>query len=286
MHSLKRALARCLIATFRVMSCLPLRVVRPVGTAIGATAWWLKTRPARITAMNIEACFPRLSPEQRKRLCRQSLIETGRVIAETGFAWYGTADAMARRVRIVEGGELIDRPSAGGTLLLIPHFGNWEILTYVFRYSAVTALYTPPRVPGLEEEMIRARDRWGATTVPAGLRGLRALKRALEAGGVVGILPDQTPAPEAGVRAPIFGREAMTITLVHRLLTEQTRAIVATAQRTPGGFEVRIARVDDRIRDPDPFASATAMNAEIEAAVLREPAQYQWEYNRFRYPLR
>ena len=286
MHSLKRALARGLIATFRVMSHLPLRAVRPVGTVIGATAWWLRTRPARITAMNIEACFPQLSPGQRKSLCRRSLIETGRVIAETGFAWYGTADAMARRVHLVEGGELIDSPSAGGTLILIPHFGNWELLAYVFRRLAITALYTPPRVPGLEEEMIRARGRWGATMVPAGLRGLRALKRALDAGGVVGLLPDQTPAPEAGVRAPIFGREAMTMTLAHRLLTERTRVIVATAQRTPRGFDARIVPVDDRIHDPDPLASATAMNAAIEAAVLCEPAQYQWEYNRFRYPLR
>lgn len=283
MHSLKRALARCLIAVLRLMARLPLRVVRAAGTAIGLMAWLLNTRPARITAINIDACFPRLSPQERRSLCRRSLIETGRVIAETGFAWYGKANAVARRVRIVEGGELLDNTSPGGTLALMPHFGNWEILAYVFRRSAVTCLYTPPRVPGLEDEMIRARGRWGAKMVPADIRGLRAMKSAFVRGSIVGILPDQTPAPEAGVSARIFGREAMTMTLAHRLLTEQTRVILVTAQRTPGGFDVRVVQVDDRIRDPDPLASATAMNAAIEAAVSREPAQYQWEYNRFRF---
>ena len=282
----KRALARCLIAGFHVMACLPLRVARAVGMVIGVTAWWLKIRPARITSLNIDACFPRLTRRQRRALCRRSLIETGRVIAETGFVWYGKAVAQERCIRVVEGPELIEGPVAGGTIVIMPHFGNWEALAYAYRGSRLTGLYAPPRVPGLEEEMIRARGRWGAAMVRADIAGLRAVKRTLENGHMVAILPDQTPRPEAGVPAPFFGREALTMTLVHRLLTEQTRVVVGTALRTQTGFEVRFRLVDDRIRDPDPLVSTAVMNAAIESEVLREPAQYQWEYNRFRFPLR
>ena len=283
---LKRVLTRGLIAGLRIMARLPLWVARAVGSCIGAMAWWLNTRPARITVLNIDACFPQLSRRERRELSRASLMETGRLVGEMGFAWYGDANAMARCVRIVEGAELASEPPAGGTLILIPHFGNWEIVNYVLREANVTGLYAPPRIPGLEDEMNRARGRWGTTMVPADLRGLRAVKRALATGRVVAVLPDQTPSPQAGVRAPFFGQEAMTMTLARRLLTEQTRVILSTAQRVPGGFEVRHVRVDDRIRDPDPVTSAAAMNAAIESAVLRDPAQYQWEYNRFRYDLR
>lgn len=268
------------------MARVPLRGARALGTCIGAMAWWLNTRPARITVLNIDACFPQLSRRQRQALCRASLIETGRVIGEMGLAWYGKADALARVVHTVEGAELIHEPPAGGLLILMPHFGNWEVLAYAFRETDLTALYAPPRAPGLEDEMNRARERWGAIMVPADMRGLRTVKQALANGRVVCLLPDQTPSPKGGVRAPFFGHEAMTMTLVHRLLTENTRVILSTAQRTPGGFEVRHVLVDDRIRDPDPAASAAAMNAAIESAVLREPAQYQWEYNRFRHALR
>ena len=283
---LKRVLTRGLIAGLRIMARLPLWVARAVGSCIGAMAWWLNTRPARITVLNIDACFPQLSRRERRELCRASLMETGRLVGEMGFAWYGDANAMARCVRIVEGAELASEPPAGGTLILIPHFGNWEIVNYVLREANVTGLYAPPRIPGLEDEMNRARGRWGTTMVPADLRGLRAVKRALATGRVVAVLPDQTPSPQAGVRAPFFGQEAMTMTLARRLLTEQTRVILSTAQRVPGGFEVRHVRVDDRIRAPDPVTSAAAMNAAIESAVLLDPAQYQWEYNRFRYDLR
>ena len=282
---MQHALARCLIAAFRVMARLPLRASRAVGTAIGATAWRLNTRPARITALNIEACFPRLSRRQRTELCRASLIETGRVIAEMGFAWYGKDDALARSVRVVEGADLLGKPAAQGTILIMPHFGNWEIFGYALRHTPIMCLYAPPRVAGLEREMIRARGRWGSTMVAADVRGLRAVKRTLEKGDIVGVLPDQTPAPEAGVRAPFFGQQALTMTLVHRLLRTRPQVILATAQRTNSGFDVRFAHMDDRIYDPDTVTSATAMNAAIESAVLRELAQYQWEYNRFRYRL-
>lgn len=282
---LKRALVRCLILALRIMARLPLRAARAVGAGIGAMAWWLNTRPARITVLNINRCFPRLSRRERRSLCRASLLETGRVIGEMGLAWYGSADALARCVRTVEGAELVDDPPAGGTLILMPHFGNWEILSYVFGQANVTGLYAPPRAPGLENEIGRARERWGVTMVPADVRGLRAVKQALADGRVVALLPDQTPSPAGGVPAPFFGQEALTMTLVRRLVTAETRVILSTAQRIPSGFEIRHVRIDDRIRDPDPVASATAMNAAIETAVLRDPAQYQWEYNRFRHAL-
>ena len=283
---LKRALVQGLIAGLRIAARMPLRAARAVGACIGAMAWRLNARPARITALNIDMCFPRLSLRERRALCRASLMETGRVVGEMGLAWYGKADALARVVHTVEGAELVHGLPAGGMLILMPHFGNWEVLSYAFREINVTCLYAPPRVPGLEDEMNRVRGRWRATMVPADIRGLRAVRRTLAAGGAVGLLPDQTPAREGGVRAPFFGHEAMTMTLAHRLLTEKTRAILSTAQRTPGGFEVRHVRIDDLIRDPDPVVSATALNAAIEAAVLRDPAQYQWEYNRFRHALR
>ena len=280
---LKRALVQGLIVGLRIMARLPLRVVRAVGACIGAMAWRLNTRPARITVLNIDMCFSQLSQRQRTELCRASLIETGCVIGEMGLAWYGKADALARAVRTVEGAELLHDLPAGGMLILMPHFGNWEVLSYALREVNVTALYAPPRAPGLEDEMNRVRGRWSATMVPADLRGLRAVRHTLANGGVVCLLPDQTPSPEGGVRAPLFGHEALTMTLAHRLLREETRAILSTAQRVPGGFEVRHVLVDDGIRDPDPVKSATALNAAIESAVLRDPAQYQWEYNRFRY---
>ncbi len=69
-----------------------------------------------------------------------------------------------------EGVEMIDgaRRSGRGVLLLVPHFGNWEILNlFLGAHCGLTALYDPPRVRGLD---------------PISSRGSRAHRKRLASG--------------------------------------------------------------------------------------------------------
>jgi KDO2-lipid IV(A) lauroyltransferase len=52
----------------------------------------------------------------------------------------------------------------------------------------------------------------------------------------------------------------------------------------PGGFEVWLDVLEEAVYDPDSVVAANAINAAIELAIARAPAQYQWEYKRFRIP--
>ena len=59
--------------------------------------------------------------------------------------------------------------------------------------------------------------------------------------------------------------------------------LLVNTKRLPGGrgFDV-VFRDANAINTPDLRASLTAMNAIVETAVREIPAQYQWEYKRFR----
>ena len=72
------------------------------------------------------------------------------------------------------------------------------------------------------------------------------------------------------------------MTLARRLIGDGTQVLMVTVGRSRRGFELTCERVDDAIRDANPVVSATVMNAAVEDAVRRDPAQYQWEYKRFR----
>jgi KDO2-lipid IV(A) lauroyltransferase len=73
------------------------------------------------------------------------------------------------------------------------------------------------------------------------------------------------------------------MTFAHRLLQRtDARAVLGAAVRCPGGFRVRFLEIDQQLHDPDPGASAAAMNRAIEELVRTDPAQYQWEYKRFK----
>ena len=273
------------IALVRALSWLPLRWARALGGMAGRLGWWLRVPAASVTDANLALCYPELDERARRDLGRRSLIETCRLACESGFVWHASREAFADALEVVAGDDLLEaaRSHPGGTLILVPHWGNWEVLAFALgTRMPITFLYDPPKVPALEASIVRARTRWGLSLARLDVGGLRQVRRALAAGEAVGVLPDQTPRPDAAVRAPFFGVDVLTMTLARRLIGPETQVLIVTVGRSQRGFDLACDRVDEAIREEDPVASATAMNLAVEQAVRRDPAQYQWEYKRFR----
>ena len=101
---------------------------------------------------------------------------------------------------------------------------------------------------------------------------------------MVGILPDQLPAPEGGDFAPFYGLPALTMTLVHSLIQRTGSLVVCGgAQRLDdGGFKLFFNEAPTAIYSEDKIESLTALNQAVEQCAAAAPAQYQWEYKRFR----
>ncbi len=254
-----------------------------LATGVATAQWLLGGRAARTTRENIERAFPELPADQRRLLVRQSLAETAKTAAEMGIVWHGSKRRAARLVHSVRGMEHVES-APGAVLVLIPHFGNWELLGYVFGSGpGLTCLYAPPKIESLEPLLCRARARWGVQMAPTTAAGLKRFYGVARDCGVVGILPDQTPPPSAAVDAPFFGHPVLTMTLAHRVIMRvQPRVVLAWVERTRGGFAAHIEPLSGDIHSRDATVNATAMNAAIERIVRANPAQYQWEYKRFR----
>lgn len=281
---LRRLKGWLLRALLRALSFLPLAGSRGLAAAAAAVAFRLNVRSARTTRTNIALCFPELGPDEQARLARESLKHSAKLVAEAGPVYHWSLARWQSRLTVT-GDSLFEQALASGrgVLLLGPHFGNWEALPLVLGRHGVTALYDPPRLATLEEKQRRARERGGMRLLPIDARGLRGIFETLRTGLAAGILPDQVPARNAGVYVPFFGHPALTMTLVHRLVL-RTRPVVlfVVARRVSKGFEFEFHPAPDDIHAPDPETSARAMNAAIEALVRSDPAQYQWEYKRFR----
>lgn len=144
-------------------------------------------------------------------------------------------------------------------------------------------LYMPPDDPALDRLLLRSRARGGLRMAAGGQAGVGKLLRALRAGELVGILPDQVPADGSGVFAPFFAQPAYTMTLACKLAQRPgARVFCGYAKRLPAGagFRAVIRELDLRRENLD--ESITAMNQAIEEMVRECPEQYQWEYKRFR----
>jgi KDO2-lipid IV(A) lauroyltransferase len=74
------------------------------------------------------------------------------------------------------------------------------------------------------------------------------------------------------------------MTLISKLLQRTNSvAIACFAKRLPkGGFEIIHKEVDPRLYSDDIQESVSGLNKTVEQLVSLAPAQYQWEYKRFR----
>lgn len=253
---------------------------------MGWVSYHVNSAQARVTAENIALCYPDLDTNEQKALTQSSLIETGKLALETGAVWLRDYDWTAQRILAVHNQSLLDESlaSGDGVMVLAPHLGNWEVLgLYMSQVAPLTSLYQPPDMASLEPIIRSSREKVGATLVPTDRKGVMALMKTMKAGGFTAILPDQVPRPNGGAFAPFFGTPALTMTLVNNLQQRTgCRVIAGFAVRVRGGFEIHFMDTDPDIYSDVSHTALVGLNKSVERCVHKAPAQYQWEYKRFR----
>jgi len=285
---LLRALVRQLsLALLHVLAALPQVVVRSMAKASGWLMWRSNGRLRRVTERNLAICFPELSTEQRTQLAQRSLLGLSSNIIDVGRTWIWRPERLLRHITRVSGEDhLRDAMAEGdGTLVLLPHLGNWELMSpYFGARGSTTAMYGHAENVILDDIIHKARERSGITMVHTGVSGVRSLLRALKAGNFVLMLPDQVPQRGFGKFAPFFGEPTYTMTLVTSLLQRTgAKAVCGFCKRLPDGeYEVVFRAVDEAIYDPDEATALAGLNKSIEKCVLDCPEQYQWGYKRFK----
>ncbi|OGT74197.1 MAG: hypothetical protein A3H44_12780 [Gammaproteobacteria bacterium RIFCSPLOWO2_02_FULL_57_10] len=286
MQALKVLLIKALL---RFCSWLPLPLNQAFGTLIGTVVSYLPTESRHVTRTNLRLCFPELSESEIATLAKDSLVETAKTGCEFGYIWHAPLAKVLGSIVCISGHEILSEALAAkkGVIVLAPHLGSWETCgPYLTNCGPTTYLYKPPKLSRFEEDMVEFRSRGGARLAPTNRKGVAMLVKALEQGEIVGILPDQEPNPEGGVYAPFFGVNALTMTLIARLAARTGAAVITVfAKRLPAGagFEIVFGAARAGIDSPDLLTAATALNQSVEDCVRQAPAQYQWEYRRFKH---
>jgi KDO2-lipid IV(A) lauroyltransferase len=296
---MSEAAARLLHASAALVARLPWRIQEAL--ARGVARLWRITgaREARVAGRNLELAYPGLAPVERGAMRDAVLLGTARQALDTLQPWTRPpADALAS-IRQAHGADVFDaalaRARAGGPGVIVaaPHFGNWELLNrWLAARTEIAVLYRAPDSALGEAFLRRARADTAGRVVQVRAEGpaMRQLFKRLQAGGVVGILPDQQPKRGDGVFAPFFGVPALTMTLLSRLAARTgATVLVAWCERIGGEdgdgggprFAIHVEPAPGAIADPDPVVAATALNAAVEAVARRDPAQYQWTYKRY-----
>ena len=283
--------ARLLYLLAAAAGRLPWPLQRRIADGLAWLSLRVGTRESDVTLRNLELAYPDLLPGQREAWRREVLRTTALQTLDTLRLWTRPHAENLQRIGEIHGEALFDDALAAGRGLIVaaPHFGNWELLNqWLAAKTPLAILYKPPESAIGEAflRLVRAdADADRITQVRAEGAGVRQLFKRLQAGGVVGILPDQQPKGGDGAFAPFFDVQALTMTLLGRLAGRSGAPVLfAWCERIGPGpsYALRIEPASPGIADPDPAVATAALNADVERIARRDPAQYQWTYKRFK----
>lgn len=263
---------------------LPLRVNHWIGGLIGRYLYISHSHSRSVVSKNIQTCFKDLDSKSQQNLIKKSLVETGKSLSESGFIWLNDFQHNAKYIKKINGLELLEETTP--TILLVPHFGCWEITGRVLSLTKpVVFLYKPLRDSAQEDYLIAMREQGDLSMATADKKGVIKLQRALNQSKLIGILPDQDPGEEGSVLAPFFGSQARSMTLLVKLARKNNARVLltwATRLNKAQGYELNLTPVDVLSESGKLEDDVALMNKAIETLVMTQPEQYLWNYKRFK----
>jgi KDO2-lipid IV(A) lauroyltransferase len=266
----------------RLTAHLPLPLLHAVGALLGWATYLVSPRYRRHLRENLRA-----AGLDARGVRRAAIAESGKAVMELPAIWLRPHDSAAGLVVEARGWEHVEAGlrRGKGLIMLTPHLGCWEVAAqYISRRIPLTVMYSPPKLRSLEPHMVAGRSREMLKSVPADLRGVRAMLKTLKRGEAIGMLPDQVPGVGEGEWVEFFGRPAYTMVLVSRL-AEQTGApvLLVFAERLAKGKGYRFI-VEPMLPARPPESPVRALNRSLEQLIRRRPEQYLWAYNRYKVP--
>jgi Kdo2-lipid IVA lauroyltransferase/acyltransferase len=266
----------------RLVARFPLPLLHLLGAPLGWAVYLASRRYRKYLRDNLRG-----AGLDTGSMRRAAIAEGGKAVLELPAIWLRAHEAAAALVTQAQGWEHVeDAVRRGkGVILLTPHLGCWEVAAqYISLRVPLTVMYSPPKLKALEPYMVAGRSRDTLRSVPADVRGVRAMLKALRRGEAIGMLPDQVPGVGDGEWVEFFGRPAYTMVLVSRL-AEQTGApvLLVFAERLAKGKGYRFV-VDPMLTARPPESPVRALNRSLEHLIRRRPEQYLWAYNRYKVP--
>lgn len=260
---------------------LPRRAVFRLGSALGSLAWYLIPARRHTVLRNLRIAFAgEMSPQEIQRTAREVFRRTGgNMVFSLLSPSFSAEEANARIVHTNREVLLEAAAGGGGIILLIPHMGNWELLSHATSMApegvARGAHYRPLNNPVLDEQVRAQREARGTHLFSKGL-SLHELTSFVRKPGLLAILGDQRAGKVGEVHA-FFGR-LTSCSPMASLLARRTRArlLVASIETLP--------TIQWRITYELLPAGATTPQcmAALERAMRRSPADVFWLQDRWK----
>jgi KDO2-lipid IV(A) lauroyltransferase len=262
-----------------------------VGRQLGNVAYYLDWEHRSVAFQNLRTAFGHeKSEEERRAIAKRNFQHMGMMVVEF-FRIPGMDMEAYRRKVSAEGVEealkLLERKKGG--LLLIGHFGNWELMGFMARVigNPVLAVAKPIKQnERLYRFILEIRDKAGLHIIPP-RNATRKVLEVLSQNRLVGIMIDQRAKRSRGVWVDFFGKKAPTSPGL-AVMAIRSGAPVVPVFMVRDGFQkhrllvkepIELVLTGDRERDVE--INMQRFTRILESMIRQYPDQWIWIHRRW-----
>ena len=280
---MKNAFLQILIFFWKIIVLFPRKIQLFFGNCIGYLFLLIENKRNRFSKVNINLCFPDLDTNSAYRIYKKNIILFGRVIFDTGIAWFWSDDRINKNIPYkINGLELLLRYQRlnNGVLLFFKHSLHLELDSRILAMNA--------EIFGVERkhnstyfESIQKNGRLKSMKGIADRNSTVSFVRWLKNGKTVLYAPDQDYGLKKSDQIDFFGLPAATISAPLKIINKTGCNYLFMNTY----YEKDNLVID--IEEPK-FSKASSimfmqdLNKYIENKIKLNPEEYLWQHRRFK----
>lgn len=276
-----------ILNSLRIVAWLPYSWLQPLGRSMG---WCLmKCSPAMVhnVRINIQLCFPELSPEEQDTLVKNNFHCLGTATLESLYSAWANKKKIKRLLQDIKGLDALENAAKNkeGVIILFPHLMSMYLAGHILLENtdlSFSIMYHSPKNPALRKFMHDNIKRHVGQLFNR--REFKSLIRHLKKGNIVWYAPDLDFGKRHSVFANFFDQPAATLPIPHRLAKmakASTFAIGFYRREDKKGYDIELKCLD-HFPSQSEADDLQRVNNEVEAIIRKQPEQYLWCYQRFR----
>lgn len=274
-----------------LINLFPEKVALWIGRLLGKAMYYLDMEHRKVAFRNLNLALGReKSKEELRAIAKKSFENLGMMAMEFFRIPNLDVETFQKKVRVVgleKALKVLDENR--GALLLLGHFGNWELMALMSKViqRPIMVIAKPiKRNPWLYQWILKTREKIGLMVIPPHHATPKVLQ-ALSENQIVGILFDQRAKRSQGIWADFFGRKVPTTPGLAVMALRSGAPVIPVFMIREGWGRhclfikepLRLIRTGDFRTDVE--ANTQLFNQTIESMVRQYPDQWLWIHRRW-----
>ena len=280
---MNNALLIILIAFWRALVSLPRFLQLPLSSIIGFLIYITALKRNKFSKVNIDFCFPNKSKLERNKIFKSNIILSGRVIFDTGIAWFWSKKRINKSIRYeINGLEdlLREQNSNKGVILFFKHSLHLELDARILGMHA--EIYGVERKHNSEYfQSIQRKGRLKSMKGIVDRKNTIRFIKWLKDGKTLLYAPDQDYGMKKSNNIDFFNRPAATVSAPYKIIKKtQCKTYFLNSYVKKDKLFLDIEKLD--LNDIDEINFSRNLNKYIEDRIRLNPNEYLWQHRRFK----